>query len=172
MKDDLIQEIQSRPRASVKCERILVPSDGSGEAVEALNRAIDLAAVTGAHLTLLAVVDYNAEVAAFEQVSLSGYVPAELKIEAYRLLAELMHLVPPGIGADIRVESGDAGETIVDVAKDENSDLVVMGTHGLGTVQSLILGSVSKYVAEQAPCPVLLTKGVPDGWEFDPETDE
>ena len=142
-----------------------MPTDGSGQAFKAVLDAIHLAAATGAELTLLMVVDYNKNVAAFEQVSLGGYVPAELKVAAYRFLADLMHLIPSEIRAQPRVEAGDPRELIVSVAEEEESDLIVMGSRGFGTFRSLLVGSVSRFVFEQAPCPVLLGKGLPDDWD-------
>ena len=86
----LIAEIKSRPAHDVRCERILVAIDGSHASFHAATWAIELGRRTGAELTVLMVVDYDAHVSAFEQVSTSGYLPAELKIAAYRLLAELI----------------------------------------------------------------------------------
>ena len=103
---DVIKAISERMPQQVSCQRILVPTDGSGQAFKAVLDAIHLAAATGAELTLLMVVDYNKNVAAFEQVSLGGYVPAELKVAAYRFLADLMHLIPSEIRAQPRVERG------------------------------------------------------------------
>ena len=115
-REELIEEIQHRKPQTIRCDRILVPTDGSGQAFRAVNEAIQLAAVTGAQLTLLMVVDLNKHVAAFEQVSLSGYVPAELKIAAYQFLADLMHVIPSEIKAKTRVEVGNPSEVICDVA--------------------------------------------------------
>lgn len=70
---DVIRAIRERAPQPVRCQRILVPTDGSGQAFKAVLDAIHLAAATGAELTLLMVVDYNKNVAAFEQVSLGGY---------------------------------------------------------------------------------------------------
>lgn len=162
---DVIKAIRERAPQQVSCQRILVPTDGSGQAFKAVLDAIHLAAATGAELTLLMVVDYNKNVAAFEQVSLGGYVPAELKVAAYRFLADLMHLIPPAIRAHPRVEAGDPRELIVSVAEEEESDLIVMGSRGFGTFRSLLVGSVSRFVLEQAACPVLLVKGLPDDWD-------
>ena len=166
-KEELIEEIKARPKQAIRCDRILVPTDGSGQAFKAVNEAIHLAAQTGAELTLLMTVDYNKNVAAFEQVSLSGYVPAELKIAAYQFLADLMHVIPIEVKAHTGVEVGSPGETIVDIAEEEESDLIVMGTRGFGTFRSLLVGSVSNYVMQQAHCPVLLCKGMPDDWDDD-----
>lgn len=163
----IVKEIENRPVEDipVSCDRILVPTDGSGQAFMAVQKAIELARATGAGLTLLMTVDLNRNVAAFEQVSLSGYVPAELKIAAYQYLADLMHVVPPEVHAHVRVEIGVPGETILDVAEEEESDLIVMGCRGFGTFRSLILGSVSSYVLQHAACPVLVVKGMPDDWD-------
>ncbi len=141
----IIEEIKKRPRQNIKCERILLPTDGSGQAFKAVSEAIHLAAVTDAEVTLLMVVDYNKNVAAFEQVSLSGYVPAELKIAAYQFLAELMHVIPSEIRAHTRVEVGDPGEVILNVAEEEESDMIVMGTHGFGTFRSLAAGQCVQF---------------------------
>ena len=61
--------------------------------------------------------------------------------------------------------SGDARDIIVDVATEEESDLIVMGSRGLGTLGGILTGSVSSFVLAHAPCPVLLCKGMPDDWE-------
>jgi nucleotide-binding universal stress UspA family protein len=45
--------------------------------------------------------------------------------------------------------------------------MIVMGTHGFGTFRSLLLGSVSNFVMQNADCPVLLCKGMPDDWDDD-----
>ena len=164
-REELIEEIQHRKPQTIRCDRILVPTDGSGQAFRAVNEAIQLAAVTGAQLTLLMVVDLNKHVAAFEQVSLSGYVPAELKIAAYQFLADLMHVIPPEIKARTRVEVGNPSEVICDVADEEQSDLIIMGSRGFGTFRSMLVGSVSHYVLQQAHCPVLIVKGMPDDWD-------
>lgn len=157
-RENLIQEIKTRPQQPVKCERILVPVDGSEHAFKAAGEAIRLARVTGAELSLLMVVDYDREVTAFEQVSLSGYVPAELKVAACKYLAKLMHVIPAGLKAHIRVEAGKPEDMIPAIAKEEESDLIVMGSRGLGAAASLLAGSVSRAVLQQAVCPVLICK--------------
>lgn len=149
----------------LKCQRILVPTDGSGQAFKALNQAIHIAAVCDAELTLLMTVDLNENVSAFEQVSLSGYVPTELKMAAFQFLAELMHVIPREVRAIPRVEIGAPGEVIVDLAETEEYDMIIMGSRGFGTFRSLLMGSVSSYVLRHAHCPVVLVKGLPDDWD-------
>jgi nucleotide-binding universal stress UspA family protein len=57
-----------------------------------------------------------------------------------------------------RVEAGDAGAMIVWVAEHEQTDVIVIGSHGHGLFKRLVLGSVSKHVTHHAPCPVLLVR--------------
>ena len=143
---------------TINLKKILVPLDGSKQAYEAAKRAVYIAGLNEAEVTLLCVVDLNKEVAAFEQVSLSGYVPTELKEGAYKLLAELMHESPREIKAKTQVEIGTPAEVIVETAEDGHFDLVVMGSRGFVAIKSLLMGSVSQYVLQHAHCPVLVVR--------------
>lgn len=53
-------------------------------------------------------------------------------------------------------EGGNAGQYVIDNAKDKSVDLVVMGSRGLGTVRRTFLGSVSDYVVHHSKIPVLI----------------
>lgn len=138
--------------------KILVPFDGSEHAKRALASAVNLAALGGAKLTLLHVVDLNKKISSLEQVSTGGYIPAELKEDAYRLLTETLRLLPKELSADMRVEIGAPPMVIVDVCKGGGYDLVIMGSRGLGRLQELLVGSVSRYVVNAAPCPVMIVR--------------
>ena len=155
----------------ISIKRILVPTDGSGQAFKALEHAIELAKLCESEITLLMVADLNANVSAFERVSISGQVPAELKIAAFQYLADLMHVIPIKVRAHTRVEVGDPAETIVRVAEEEESDLIVMGCRGMSTLKTFFTGTVSQYVMKNAYCPVLLCKGMPDDWEEEDSED-
>lgn len=56
------------------------------------------------------------------------------------------------------VQVGEPSEEIVDLARLEGYDLIVMGTRGIGAVKELIMGSVSHKVLHTAPCPVLVAR--------------
>ena len=56
------------------------------------------------------------------------------------------------------VFSHKAGEVIVDTAKEENAQYIVMGTRGLGSVRRTLMGSVSDYVVHHAKCPVMICR--------------
>ena len=151
--------------AEPKLQHILIPTDGSGQAFKAALEAIKIAETHGARITLLMCVELDKEISAFEQVSLSGYIPAELNAAAYNFLSELMEeVIPRHLKAKIRVEIGDPGETIIDVAQYENCDMIIMGSKGFGGFKKDGIGSVANYVKENAECPVMLVEGLPDDW--------
>ena len=152
------------PVQSKKIQHVLVPTDGSGQAFKALLKAIQVAEFYEARITLLMCVELEKEISAFEQVSLSGYVPAELNAAAYDFLSELMLVVPSDIKVKTRVEVGEPGEIIVNFAKYESCDVIVMGEKGFGGFSNEGIGSVARYVKENAECNVVLVEGMPDDW--------
>ena len=62
------------------------------------------------------------------------------------------------LGTEARVLMGDPREAIVDTAKAESVDLVVVGSHGRSGVTKLLMGSVASHVVTHAPCSVLVVK--------------
>ena len=138
--------------------RILVPYDGSEQSQQAVRQAAHIARLQGATLMLLSVVDLNAEVAAFERVSMDGYDPAALKEGAYKELAKILREVPADIRTNSVVELGSPAEVIVETADDEGYDLVVMGSRGLGRLTGFLMGSVSQYVLQHVHCPVMVVR--------------
>ncbi|XP_070206089.1 universal stress protein in QAH/OAS sulfhydrylase 3'region-like [Littorina saxatilis] len=62
------------------------------------------------------------------------------------------------VGAKVKQMSGKVGEAILMAAKEENADLIVMGTRGMGKVRRTFLGSVSDYVLHHAHVPVLVCR--------------
>lgn len=66
------------------------------------------------------------------------------------------HLPSVPLRGETRVILGPARESIVEVARAEKADLIVMSTHGYGGFERLVLGSVAAMVVREAPCSVLL----------------
>ena len=57
-----------------------------------------------------------------------------------------------------KLVEGRPADKIVETAKLESCDLIVIGSRGLGGIKEFFLGSVSDRVADEAPCPVLIVK--------------
>ena len=74
------------------------------------------------------------------------------------LAARAAELGKAGVTARFRVSVGVPFEEIVKAAKDEQADMIVMGTHGRGGLNRLLLGSVAERVIRTAPCPVLTVR--------------
>jgi nucleotide-binding universal stress UspA family protein len=53
---------------------------------------------------------------------------------------------------------GPAAEAILSAAATRNSDLIVMGSRGMGSLKGMVFGSVSTRVAHYAPCPVMVVR--------------
>lgn len=58
----------------------------------------------------------------------------------------------------LEVALGDPADMIVEFARENGVDLIIIGSRGLGSVSSVLLGSVSRRVAQEAPCPVMIVK--------------
>lgn len=63
-----------------------------------------------------------------------------------------------GVQYVTQTEFGDPKHVICEVAKHENPDLIVVGSHGYGMVERVLIGSVSDYVVHHAQCPVLVVR--------------
>ncbi|HYC82803.1 MAG TPA: universal stress protein, partial [Solirubrobacterales bacterium] len=68
-------------------------------------------------------------------------------------------LIPRDVGVTARLERGEAAATILRIAREEESDLIVMGSHGHSRIHRALLGSVSEKVLAQSEIPVLLMRG-------------
>ena len=134
-------------------QTILHPTDLSESAKPALEVAARLAHNHGARLIVLHVVAppvvYGEMGASFPILDMKETLEAErIRLEG----------VTAGSGAECRVVEGTATDAILDFARNEPCDLIVMGTHGRGGVARLLFGSVAADVLRRSPCPVLAVK--------------
>jgi nucleotide-binding universal stress UspA family protein len=142
-------------------QTILVPCDFSSYAEHALTWAIGLAESQEARIVLLYAIPIFPHVSYTEIPSLLD-IP---KIEA-QLVAEgesqLRKFIDERNVGNVRVEPramlGDPFAVICRVALEENTDLIVMGSHGRTGLSHVLLGSVAERVVRHAPCPVLVTR--------------
>jgi nucleotide-binding universal stress UspA family protein len=141
---------------------IVVGTDGSDTAKQAVNQAIDLAKSVGASVKI---------VSAYEPVSgqrlreESREVPKDLEwsvnpredVEA--VLEEASEVAKEaGIDAQTFSRQGDPADAILDVAEEENGDLIIVGNKGMTGAKRFLLGSVPNKVSHHAPCSVLIIR--------------
>lgn len=138
----------------MKVQHILVPLDFSAEAEYALQCAVGLAQPLQARLTLLHVIYLPVTT----EVNLSAYLAdmeagVQQEMEAY-----CERVQAAGLVVDTAIVRGTPFREIVETAKTQQVDLIVMGTHGRTGMQHLLIGSVAERVVRLAPCPVMVTR--------------
>lgn len=143
-------------------DRIVVGTDGSETAGEAVRQAIELARTSSAKLDV---------VSAYEPVS-----GARLREEREEIPGDLDHVVGPredvnlaldgavgaartaGVEVTPHAREGDAADAILDVAEDTGADLIVVGNKGMTGAKRFLLGSVPNKVSHHAPCGVYIVR--------------
>ena len=137
-------------------EHILVPTDFSADADHALEHAIGLTRQFQSRLTLLHVVYLYLPGAA--EASFPAYM-AQLRRDAdQQMQGPRKRVEDARVAAGFITEMGVPADKIVEVAKDRQVDLIVMGTQGRTGLPHLFLGSVAERVVRLAPCPVMVTR--------------
>jgi nucleotide-binding universal stress UspA family protein len=141
---------------------IVVGTDGSETAKEAVRQATELASKVGGEIHL---------VSAFEPVS-----EGRLREERQDVPADLEWMINPREDveatlkdaaeqidqAGVKVESysrqGDPADAILDVAEEQKADLIVVGNKGMTGAKRFLLGSVPNKVSHHAPCSVMIIR--------------
>ncbi|WP_106768907.1 universal stress protein [Paenibacillus faecalis] len=140
--------------------KILLAYDGSKASIKALGRAVELAKVTpGATLDIIHAYDYPRF---FVGEGLAP-IPASLNKDIYDLAVQTTDELKERMkhaDVDSRVEmiQGSPAEVILEYAKTNEVDLIVIGSRGLGGIREFVLGSVSHNVVQHAKIPVLVVK--------------
>ena len=143
---------------------IVVGTDGSDTATQAVREAIELARCVGARIEL---------VSAYEPVS-----DARLREESIVVPQDLQWIINPredvlatlesaageiraaGVEVEVFARQGDPADAILDVAEERGSDLIVVGNKGMTGAKRFLLGSVPNKVSHHAPCSVLIIRTV------------
>jgi len=137
-------------------KKILVPVDFSDYAQQALTYAKELAAQYDAKLQLLHVIEeplypyfYVADGA-----SIFNLIP-DIEPKSEKHLNQLLEKIKgPSVPVETNVIKGRASRDIVKFSDENDTDLIVVATHGLTGIQHMILGSVTEKVVRMAKCPV------------------
>ena len=122
--------------------KILLATDGSEDAALATRAAADLSSTTGSELYVVHAWQFIAPYSAY---------PSEM-LKDFRRLNEQ------------EARQGSPIDEILSLTRELHPGLVVIGSRGLGSVGSLLVGSVSEGVVHHAPCPVLIVRGGQKAW--------
>jgi nucleotide-binding universal stress UspA family protein len=143
-------------------DRIVVGTDGSETATEAVRTAVELARLSGAKLEIV-----------------SAYQPVpqqRLRDESEGISGDVAHAVNPredvelvlgnaaAVAKKAEVEvvthprEGDPADAILDVAEENDADLVLVGNKGMTGARRFLLGSVPNKISHHAPCDVWIVK--------------
>jgi nucleotide-binding universal stress UspA family protein len=134
---------------------ILCPVDFSEHSERALGVALELAALTGAHLTIVHVVD-----ALLDAASRASGNQAALEAQTQQELQDLLQRLAESGGREprrmaIAVAVGDPAEQVLKQADESESDLIVIGTQGLERAKRFVFGSTTEGVLRASRVPVL-----------------
>jgi nucleotide-binding universal stress UspA family protein len=136
--------------------RILLATDLSATSDGASSQALDLARDLGGDLLVVSVIDPTHGPVADHPAGRIDQLRADRELVARELVTRGRE---SGVRVTFLIWQGDPGEAIVDAARSEAVDLVVVGSHGRGSMGRLLIGSVSDHVVRHAPCPVLVVRG-------------
>jgi nucleotide-binding universal stress UspA family protein len=143
-------------------DRIVVGTDGSETASEAVRQASELAKISKSELNL---------VSAYEPISQS-----QLREESADVPGDVANIVNPREVVNVTLEKakgtakkekvdvrlhpreGDPADAILDVAEEINADLIIVGNKGMTGAKRFLLGSVPNKVSHHAPCSVMIVQ--------------
>ena len=141
---------------------IVVGTDGSDTAKEAVRQATELAKAVGASLHL---------VSAYEPIG-----EGRLREERQQVPDDMHWMINPredvdatlrsageaiaeaGVQVEVYAREGDPADAILDVAEEQKADLIVVGNKGMTGAKRFLLGSVPNKVSHHAPCSVMIIR--------------
>lgn len=142
----------------MSAKKILFPTDFSRSSDAGLQYATVLARDTGATLLIAHVEEPPAAYGGGEMYY--GILEPD-NSELWRMLREVKP-TDPAVAFEHRLLRGDPAGEVVQLAEDEQVDMIVMGTHGRTGFKRLLMGSVAEAIVRRATCPVLCLKaGMP-----------
>jgi nucleotide-binding universal stress UspA family protein len=141
---------------------IVVGTDGSDTATQAVRQAVDLAKSLGAKLEIVSAYEpvpvqrlneERREAPEDLQWAISPREDVDATLEAAAGVAR-----EAGVSVDIYPRQGDPADAVLDVAEEQGADLVVVGNKGMTGAKRFLLGSVPNKISHHAPCSVLIIR--------------
>jgi nucleotide-binding universal stress UspA family protein len=139
---------------------IVVGYDGSESAAAALDAAVELARGSGEPVAVVTVWkelhgDFGLPV---DRLLHGGLQKVEREWAEETAGEAAARAARAGVAAEVEIRHGDAAAGICAVAAERGARLVVVGTHGSGSLEAAVLGSVSRAVVRRARCSVLVAR--------------
>jgi nucleotide-binding universal stress UspA family protein len=144
---------------------IVVGTDGSETATQAVRQAIELARAVGGRIELVSayepVTDARLREESVQRVpeDLQWMINPREDVQA-TLEAAAAEIRAAGVEVEVFARLGDPADAILDVAEERGSDLIVLGNKGMTGAKRFLLGSVPNKVSHHAPCSVLIIRTV------------
>jgi nucleotide-binding universal stress UspA family protein len=140
---------------------IVVGTDGSDTATQAVRQAIELARSVGARIELVSAYEPVTDARLREEI----VVPEDLhwminprEDVLATLEAAAGEIRAAGVEVEVFARQGDPADAILDVAEERGSDLIVVGNKGMTGAKRFLLGSVPNKVSHHAPCSVMIIR--------------
>ncbi len=146
----------------IQLARILVATDFSPVSNRALDYAVALARRYESHIYLTHVISPDAYPLAAPEVTVS-MVDKQLREAKVKTQELLLSDRLRGIPCEVFIEEGALWPMLEGIIKKQDIDLVVVGTHGMGTLEKLVIGSGAEQIFRQSTRPVLTVGPAVDG---------
>jgi nucleotide-binding universal stress UspA family protein len=157
-----VVSFDERARRSGMFKSIVVGTDGSDTANQAVRQAVDLARAVGAKLELVSAYEpvpaqrlqeERRQAPEDLQWAINPREDVDATLEAAAALAR-----EAGVDVDVYPRQGDPADAILDVAEEQEADLIVVGNKGMTGAKRFLLGSVPNKVSHHAPCSVMIIR--------------
>jgi nucleotide-binding universal stress UspA family protein len=176
-----MKSVMKMKLSNIQIKKILYATDLSESAVHAFSYAVSLANMYGAGITILHVLaEFPGEEFIVNMINRDtweeiknrhyseardqligkkrGHVAIKEVLEAFSEEAKADAKDQTFVTDETLIKTGAPAEIIVQTAKEQNCDLIVMGTHGHGTFADVFIGSTAKWVIRQSSIPVLVIR--------------
>jgi nucleotide-binding universal stress UspA family protein len=135
---------------------ILLAVDGSKHSDLAVDYAAGLAAAFQTTLLVVHAYPQTSDLLGYDDF---GKLVSRRKSAGQKILDKVRErLAERGVAFQEDLLEGPEAEAILSAAASQKADLIVMGTRGLGTIEGMLFGSVSRKVSQHADCPVMLVR--------------